>query len=146
MNLALDSKTPTELHMKVSVLRRGCSERVSTLGTRLEIQSHEANRCSRLDQLTHRGGREELGLQHQALQSSPCRLLGNHELNHLLAALQLPRKVRDPVFRLTGPSPASQIVSPEMGDPGFPAPSLFQQPARNSVTPRVFPFMENVEI
>lgn len=115
IHLALNSKTPTELDTKVSVLRRGCSERVCTSGMHLEIQIHEANRCSRLDQLTYRGGRAELGPQHQPLQRSPCRPLGNDEQNHQLAALQLPRKAGDPVvFRGTGPSPASHMGSPGM--------------------------------
>lgn len=61
-SLVLDSKSPTELDTEVSVLRRGCSERVCTLGMPLEIQSHEANRCSRLDQLTHtEEGEKRLG-------------------------------------------------------------------------------------
>lgn len=111
------------------------------------IQSYEANRCSRWDQLTHRAGRAGRGLQHQALQSSPYRLLGNDKLSHQLAALQLPRNVGDPVaFRLTVPSPTCHVESSGMGDPGFPAPSLPQKPDKSAVTPRVFPFMENVEI
>lgn len=149
INLALSSKTPAEyqgwLNSKVPVLIRGCSERVCTLGSLWEIQSREAKTCSRLDQVTQGGGRE--GLQHQALQRPPCGMLGNDELNHHFAALQLPGKMGDAViFRLTGPSPASHMESPWMRDWGFPAPSLAQQPARNAVTQGFSFSWKNVEI
>lgn len=111
------------LNIKVPVLIRGPSESVCTLGMHQEIQRCEAKRCSRLVQVTQRGGRE--GLQNQALQRSPCGLLGNDGLQ--FAALQLPGKMGNPVtFRLPGPSPASHMESPGMRDWGFPAPSLVQ--------------------
>lgn len=141
INLALDSKIPTQLDAKVLVLRRGCSERVCALGMCLEIQSHEANRCSRLDQLTHRGGRAELGLQHQALQSSPCRLLGNNELNHHLAVLQLPGKAGRPSgFQAHWSQSCQSHKKPQDGSRRVSSTLPYSAACQKFSDPRAFPF------
>lgn len=145
INLAFSSKTPTEyqgwLNTKLPVLIRRCSERVCTLGMHWEIQRGEAKWWSRLNQGTQ-GGRRE-GLQHQALQRSPCGLLGNDELNHQFAALQHPGKMREPVvFRLTGPSPASHMENPGMRSLRVSSTLPCSAACQKCSDPRVFAFME----